>query len=1365
MSAAVEHTESAASGEPIAAAEATVAGRYAVEAELARGGMGRVYRARDLSTGAQVALKRLRGGARANSALLGLFEREYRTLRGLKHPRIIDVYEYGVDRGGAYYTMELLAGTDLAKLAPQPYQQACAYLRDVASSLALLHARRLLHRDVSPHNVRVTEAGRCKLLDFGALTGFGIADQVVGTPPCIPPEAVRGAPLDQRADLYALGATAYYLLTRRHAYPAKTISDLSRVWQSGVPKPSQYAPGLPPALDALVLSLINHDPLARPESAGEVIERLNAIAGLPSDEEPQAAASYFWSTALVGREAHLDQIQGAVRAAVGGRGSALIVHGPSGVGRSRLLTEACLQAQLAGATVIQVDAGRERRENGAALALAAKLLDTAPEEALRAAGPYAPVLLHLLPGLEGKIEAARATIPEAPGEWRGRVQAALAGWLSAVCEACALVIAVDNLESADDASVALLATLAADANTRKLLVLTALRAERAAEAGSGVRFLRELAGAIELAPLTTGQTLMLARAMFGDVPHTMAIGEWMQRASGGLVSHCFELATELRRRDIVRYVGGTWVLPQDVSEDAMPSSIADTLRERIARLSPGAIELCEALSVHATPVGIELCNAVAGALGLRDLFSRVDELVDNDVLAWAGDQYRFRHDALRELLFERIEPARRRRLHLAMGNALLATTSAEDRMARVEAGWHLLRGGEELRGAQLLERTAMGFEIGTGSLQAAIPALEEARRVYLEHGRSLYELLPVVTRLAAEGYYSDRRLSTAYAGEAFALLRKATGLHVAERLRPVFGRKLGVYAGLGFAALRFYLTRPSRRTRRFTDVFVLLVNCVTTQAGAGTVCLDTEFVRRAVDFIEPLTALGPRHIVSAIHDYCTCLLNIVRERQSDVVTGCKSLLERFGDPNQFKALPDYVRQLYVGGALFALGVVESWRDGEDVLQRASELEALGLRIYDRAAHQLRMLYHAGRGDMDEAERCLRRMELHAVQTGSAWQVEVTVPLTLAIVYFALGDVVRIKRVSEQIEQLAARFDTPSLARIAHTARGSYLLLRGSAAEAAEIYADVLDKMPARTFVGWARAVGAQAQALNQQGRYSEALAACERAREHVNADDRRYVRMFLMLDIQHALALAGLGRTLDAAQRLQGLIAEHAPNQSPLTLGMLHEAHARVALLHRDRDTFARDLGEVERWFRPTNLPSLIARIEVLVRQGEEVFELRWHQSPTTTGSTNLVNTRAQLSQCVDERARAELALDLLLDEASVAQGHLFLVKGDQLVLTASRSETPPSRSLRREVGALLERFREDAGATRLETHGAVPTIVRRTNSDGEFRTHLLWCVAEGDPVLVGVVALRASPDERSVGFHFLQTVADGLYSPTFVSQ
>ena len=113
-------------------------------------------------------------------------------------------------------------------------------------TLALMHGHRLLHRDVTPRNVRLTADGRAKLIDFGVLGTFGTAVQIVGTLPCIAPEVMRRLPLDQRTDLFALGAIAYWALTGRHAYPARRAQELWSLWQTPPLPPSQLAEGIPP---------------------------------------------------------------------------------------------------------------------------------------------------------------------------------------------------------------------------------------------------------------------------------------------------------------------------------------------------------------------------------------------------------------------------------------------------------------------------------------------------------------------------------------------------------------------------------------------------------------------------------------------------------------------------------------------------------------------------------------------------------------------------------------------------------------------------------------------------------------------------------------------------------------------------------------------------------------------------------------------------------------------------------------------------------------------------------------------------------------------------------------------------------------
>jgi serine/threonine-protein kinase len=176
--------------------------------------MAKVHRATDRTLGRQVALKRLivDPAAPESSHLTALFEREFHTLAQLSHPHVIAVFDYGLAAQGApFYTMELLDGGDLRDRAPLPWREVCRLVFGVCSALALLHSRRLLHRDITPRNIRCTQSGIAKLIDFGAMSPMsdGGAD-VVGTPSFTAPETLQRLALDARTDLYkaqrAIGA-------------------------------------------------------------------------------------------------------------------------------------------------------------------------------------------------------------------------------------------------------------------------------------------------------------------------------------------------------------------------------------------------------------------------------------------------------------------------------------------------------------------------------------------------------------------------------------------------------------------------------------------------------------------------------------------------------------------------------------------------------------------------------------------------------------------------------------------------------------------------------------------------------------------------------------------------------------------------------------------------------------------------------------------------------------------------------------------------------------------------------------------------------------------------------------------------------
>jgi hypothetical protein len=445
-----------------------LSGRYRIERRLGSGGGGHVFAALDLRTGERLALKLRHARTDARAALhAAQFEREYHTLSQLAHPAIVEVFDYGVDGEHAYYTLELLDGQDLRALGPLPVSEACRVLRDLASALSVLCSRKLVHRDLSTHNVRRTSDGRTKLIDFGAMAPMGVSTVIVGTPPFVPPEALALQALDGRSDLYALGALAYFLLSGRDAYPAAELRELEALWRAPPPPPLRsLVPELPEALESLVHQLLSLDRTARPASAAAVMERLTATAGLPADEAIDVRRAHLAVPVLVGREALLRDARELVASAAQGRGGALVLEGARGSGRSRALDACVLEAKLLGALVLRTDLAHGLTgDYGVARAWLEQLERALPSAVARSS--------DVGEALRQELSTASALPePERSNARRG-LHVRLRDLLLGVASERALLIAIDDADGIDQASLALLAALADGAPGRRLaLVLT-----------------------------------------------------------------------------------------------------------------------------------------------------------------------------------------------------------------------------------------------------------------------------------------------------------------------------------------------------------------------------------------------------------------------------------------------------------------------------------------------------------------------------------------------------------------------------------------------------------------------------------------------------------------------------------------------------------------------------------------------------------------------------------------------------------------------------------------------------------------------------------------------------------------------------
>ena len=312
-------------------ARARELGSYQLGELLGRGGMGEVYRATHRMLAREAAIKLIQPetlGARdgeAAAVIVKRFHREAAVAAHLRSPHTVELYDFGAtDDQTLYYVMELLDGMDLESLVrqhgPVPPGRAIYLLRQVCESLEEAHAHGLVHRDIKPANIHVGRLGLqhdfVKVLDFGLVKSVGagagdehslatVAGMVVGTPAYMAPEMALGEAVDGRADLYALGCVAYYLLTGLLVFEAASAVQLiAKHLQQAPIAPSQRAGrALPPALEQLVLACLAKRPDDRPRSAAELARALAAVEAAPWGE---AEAAEWWRAhrPADGAEAH-----------------------------------------------------------------------------------------------------------------------------------------------------------------------------------------------------------------------------------------------------------------------------------------------------------------------------------------------------------------------------------------------------------------------------------------------------------------------------------------------------------------------------------------------------------------------------------------------------------------------------------------------------------------------------------------------------------------------------------------------------------------------------------------------------------------------------------------------------------------------------------------------------------------------------------------------------------------------------------------------------------------------------------------------------------------------------------------------------
>jgi beta-lactam-binding protein with PASTA domain/serine/threonine protein kinase len=275
--------------------------RYRIGSRIARGGMATVYEANDLRLDRTVAVKVMHPGLGDDDEFAARFVAEARSAAKLSHPNVVAVFDQGNDDGTVFLAMELIPGHTLrdtiGKEAPLSTARALALLEPVVSALAAAHRAGLVHRDVKPENVLISDDGRIKVADFGLAKAMSATTQhtatgvLIGTVSYVAPELVLEGRSDARADVYAVGVILYELLTGKKPHEGETpIQVAYKHVHEDVPPPSGLAPSVPDYVDALVARATARDREQRPADAGVLLHHLRRVkqavaAGVRSDRD------------------------------------------------------------------------------------------------------------------------------------------------------------------------------------------------------------------------------------------------------------------------------------------------------------------------------------------------------------------------------------------------------------------------------------------------------------------------------------------------------------------------------------------------------------------------------------------------------------------------------------------------------------------------------------------------------------------------------------------------------------------------------------------------------------------------------------------------------------------------------------------------------------------------------------------------------------------------------------------------------------------------------------------------------------------------------------------------------------------------
>lgn len=689
-----------------------IANRFRIIDELGTGAMGVVWLVEDVDSGQRVALKRVADELGEDGALR--FKQEFRLMTLLRHPNCCQVHEYGqFEDGTPFFTMEIVPGRGLDELVPMTQAEVKKILPPLLAALGHVHELGFVHRDLKSVNVRLTPDGTLKLMDFGLIEYAGSSDlPITGTLGYLAPEIVLRGAVDGRADLYAAGVLVFELLTGRLPFAQTSRAEVLRAHvNERPPRLSSLIPNCDPLLDTLVDRLLAKSPSERYASAQDVLLALGFEAG--------RAGRTLLAPPLVGRDAEIQQLnEGVQHIKAGHPGRTLLLEGPPGIGKSRILREFRAALQVEGE--LPVVTGTGRGEDSTPYApfreVLRGLVPALKEHVPELFANHAPIVASLLP----ELSTSQGPALEDASKEKLRLMSSIVELFGGLAAHERFVIILEDWHAADPLSCELLDYLQRNLSNAPILFAVSTRQQEGVRPDWMLHATR-----VAIAPLNDGQVQEMLARMLGTTSVSSQWVETLNELAEGNPFHIQRLLEHLVRDKVLQPTVDGWSTEAPLDASHLPRNLQGLLLRKLSELPEDAITVARIGAVLGRDFDRALLRELTGFAEDR-LFEALEALQRQQILVQNDEKvYGWTQALFKDVVYESFTPEHRTAMHARVAGAL------EKRVGRTglrEAPFELIKAVADHYTVGCRPDKIVTFAIEVGRRSALLFANREAER-------------------------------------------------------------------------------------------------------------------------------------------------------------------------------------------------------------------------------------------------------------------------------------------------------------------------------------------------------------------------------------------------------------------------------------------------------------------------------------------------------------------------------------------------------------------------------------------------------------------------------------------------------------